>query len=402
MTDTSANSVFHTPELLDIICNHCTSNDLTRLIRTSRYAFKVAAPRIWKDLKSVQPLLSLLRLTVVLKEDPVERLDITLPPYTPQAFARFDLYGPLVQTLDVSTGWKVDELKSFSFSLSSWESLGNRSSLLPNLHGLTLSKGYRSDEEILLWLSALVPPGLRAFTILAASGLAQSTVIMALDLLRERCPELKQLGLASSISDSIAPPDLSTQTAIAQMVYSPMTLRRLERFQSLASLQIPGRLINSGSFALIARMPKLESLHIRNDLARNDNLMEVLRSTPLSDDPFPAITKFHISSSHLDVRLNNFRAVSYLPPVTLVKLQYQANRDDAPRGHVIGHASFIAHKISPRSWPMYLGEMPIGWEQPPRITSQDPTWSYVRQLPLAHLTILNSRTDPPFMRETFP
>ncbi|KAG8795224.1 hypothetical protein FRC12_016865 [Ceratobasidium sp. 428] len=281
MTDISAHRVFNTPELLDTICNHCTSNDLSRLIRTSRYAFKVVAPRIWKDLKSVQPLLSLLRLTMVLKEDPVERLDITLPPYSPQVVARFNLYGRLVRALHISTAWRIDELTSFDFSLSSWECLGNRKSPLPNLRKLTLSKRYRSDEEILLWLSTFIPSGLQIFTIFATTGLAQSTVIMALELLQEKCPRLKQLGLASRISAPLASPDLSAQTAIAQIIYAPMALRRLETFQSLVSFQIPGGLINSESFALIARLPKLDNLHIRNDLARNDNLMEVLKSTPL-------------------------------------------------------------------------------------------------------------------------
>ncbi|KAG8791286.1 hypothetical protein FRC12_009657 [Ceratobasidium sp. 428] len=230
-------------------------------------------------------------------------------------------------------------------------------------------------------------------------------MIIALDLLQDRCPKLKQLGLISSISSPIAPPDLSAQTAVAQMVYAPMILSRLKTFQSLLFLQIPGGLINSESFALIARLPKLESHHIRNDLTRNDNLMRILRSTSPSDNPFPAITKFHVISSQLEVTLTDFRIDPHAPPVTLVKLQYQPNRDDdiaAPRGHVIGRLSFPARKLSSQSWPTYVGEMRVDWEQPPRVASRDSTWNYVKQLPLVQLSIMNSRTDPPFMREIFP
>ncbi|KAG8702329.1 hypothetical protein FRC09_004800 [Ceratobasidium sp. 395] len=404
MSDTNAIRVFNTPEVLGTICDYCGSSSLARLTRTSQYTFKVAAPRIWKDLKGVQPLLSLLHPTIVLNEDPVEHLVIRLPAYSPEAFARFDLYSPLVQALEIASEWKLDERTSFAFSLSPWECLGNLKSLLPNLHELTVLKGFSPDEEILLWLSTFVRPGLQNLNIFALSGLSESSIIIALDLLQDKCPELKQLWLASGISAPLAPLDIAAQAAITQMVYSPMTLRRLENFQSLASLQIPGRLVNSESLALIARMPKLDSLHIRNNLARNDNLMEVLRTTPLSDNSFPAITRFHVTTSRLSAILTDLQIVPHTPRATVVMLRYQPDKGDdfSNEKAVLDNATFTTPELRPRLWPTYLSEMTIDWEAIPRITSRDPTWNYVRQLPLVHLGILNSTTNPPFMRKTFP
>ncbi|KAG8764332.1 hypothetical protein FRC12_008196 [Ceratobasidium sp. 428] len=405
MLDTNAICVFNTPELLSIICGYCGSSSLARLTQTSQYTFKVAAPWIWKNLKSVQPLMLLLRLTIVLKDDPVEHLDITLPAYSPEAFARFDLYGSLVQTLEMASEWKLDKRTSLGFSLSPWECLGNLKNLLPNLHRLTVFKGFSPDEEILLWLSIFVRPGLQSLNVCAVDGLSESSIIIALDLLQEKCPGLKQLWLASGISASPVPLGIAAQTAITQMVYSPMALRRLQGFRSLASLHIPSRLVNSESLTLIARLPKLDNLHIRNDLTRNDNLMEVLRSTPLFDNAFPAITRFHVTSSRLCAALTDFQIVSQMTRTTVVVLRYQSDEDDILPNQtaVLDNVAFITTpELRPRSWPMYLGEMPIDWEALPRITSRDPTWNYVRQLPLAQLGILNSGTNPPFMRKTFP
>ncbi|KAG8699129.1 hypothetical protein FRC09_006823 [Ceratobasidium sp. 395] len=405
MLDTNAICVFNTPELLGIICGYCGSSSLAQLTQTSHYTFKVAAPRIWKNLRSVQPLLSLLRLTIVLKDDPVEHLDITLPAYSPEAFARFDLYGSLVQALEIASEWKLDKRTSFSFSLSPWECLGNLKNLLPNLHELTVFKGLSPDEETLLWLSIFVRPGLQNLNVCAVSGLSESSVIIALDLLQEKCPGLKQLWLSLGISASLAPLDISAQTAITQMVYSPMTLRRLQCFRSLASLHIPGRLVNSESFALIARLPKLDNFNIRNDLARNDNLMDILRSTSLSDNSFPALTRFHITSSRLTATLTDLQIVPHMPRATVVMLRYQLDKDDGfpNQNAVLDSVTFITTpELRPQSWPMYLSEMPIDWEALPCITSRDPSWDYIKQLPLVQLGILNSSANPPFVRKTFP
>jgi hypothetical protein len=69
MTETNATRVFSTPELLDIICDYTQHADCTQLVRTSRLAFNLAAPRIWKTLDTIQPLLMLLDPTTLLGQE---------------------------------------------------------------------------------------------------------------------------------------------------------------------------------------------------------------------------------------------------------------------------------------------------------------------------------------------
>lgn len=59
-TESSAQKVFSTFELLKIICEFSESADNSRIARTSRLAFDAAAPQIWKNLDELQPLLALL------------------------------------------------------------------------------------------------------------------------------------------------------------------------------------------------------------------------------------------------------------------------------------------------------------------------------------------------------
>jgi hypothetical protein len=61
--------VLRTPELLNVICNHSQNADLIRLARTFGLGFAVAAPKIWKSLESVQPLLMLFAPIVTLLEN---------------------------------------------------------------------------------------------------------------------------------------------------------------------------------------------------------------------------------------------------------------------------------------------------------------------------------------------
>ncbi|KAG8749254.1 hypothetical protein FRC12_013507 [Ceratobasidium sp. 428] len=395
MLDTISSRVFHTPELLGIICDNCGDEELARLAQTSEYTFKVVTPRIWNDLKSVQPLLSLLSPTVTLKEDLHEYLDVALPARSPEAFARFDIYCPLVQGLHISNLWETDESKTLSFSVSSWGCLTDRWSLLPNLHRLALSKSYGSDEEILLWLSSFVPLGLQGLAIFSNYGLAPSSVVMALGFLQDKCPRLKRLTMT----------DFSTAQA-AKMLDFPIVLRRLRGLQSLTHLRVHSCFVHPESLATVSCLPKLESFYIVNTLRHYDKLLLVfLGSTVISDDSFPALTTFNVVSHWLDITMTSFQGASQAERPTVIKVRYLLDSDNAsptPKEPVLDHLAFVRAGIKPRLWPMYLGQMPLDWEHPPRIISEDPNWEYMRRFQLVKLGILNSSPDPPFMQESFP
>ncbi|KAG8795225.1 hypothetical protein FRC12_016866 [Ceratobasidium sp. 428] len=391
MLDTISSRVFHTPELLGIICGFCAGEDLARLIRTSEYTFKVVVPRIWNNLESVQPLLSLLSPTVVPKGDPYEHLDVALPAYSSEAFARFDLYCPLIQRLHVSNLWKTDESDIIKFSVSSLQCLADRGSPLPNLRDLALSKDYGFDEEILLWLSNFVPPELRSLIVFFDHGLAQPIMIIALDLLQDKCPGLKRLAILS-------------QTA--QMDSSPVVLRHLRGLQSLTSLRVHGCFVDSEFLVTVSCLPKLERFEITNKLPYYDSVLEVLKSTPLPDDSFPALTAFNVVSGRLDVTISSFQGASWqMEQSMVVRARYLSDRDDVlstPKEPVLSHLAFVASRFKPRLWLLYLGRIPLNWRQPPSTIFEDPNWKYFGRYPLVQLGVLNSSPDPLFIQESFP
>ncbi|KAG8723243.1 hypothetical protein FRC09_004128 [Ceratobasidium sp. 395] len=390
MSDISASRMFYTPELLGIICDCCPLGDLARLVSTSEYAFKVTAPRIWNDLGSVRPLLSLLDPVITVKEDPNEA-NVALPVYSVEAFARFDLYCPLVRSLHISDSWKKDELAVFGLSVSSWECLGNRVSPLPNLQRLTLSKSYGSDEEILLWLSNFVSPGLQDLTIFSNYGLSQ----LALDFLQHRCPGLKRLVIPSDFSAS-----LTTQTA-----NSPVALRRLRGLQCLTLLRVHSCFIDSESLIIVSSLPKLERFYIINNLPYHNGVLEILRFTPLPDDSFAVLVTFHVISECLDIMMSDFPGDLPKERPIIVTVRYLPKRGHtllAPQAPALDYLTFAIAKFKPRLWPMYLSQMPLDWEQPPRTIFEDTNWEYMRRFHLIRLGILNSSPDPLFMRASFP
>ncbi|KAG8793920.1 hypothetical protein FRC12_001144 [Ceratobasidium sp. 428] len=396
MLDTISSRVFHTPELLGIICDHCTSEILSSVIPTSEYSFKVAAPRIWNDLKSVQPLLSLLSPTVALKADQNFYIDVALPIYSPEAFARFDLYSPLVRSLNISAPWETGGLKILLFWVSSWECFRHRGNPLPNLHTFVLSKTYRSDEEVLLWLSIFVWPGLQNLTIFSTYGLIQSSVIIALDLLQDKCPGLKRLVIPSDLPVS--------QTT--QMVNSSVAIQHLRGLRSLTHLQVHGCFIDSESLVVASSLPKLQSFTIINNLPYYSNVVEVLRSTQLPDNSFPALISFNVTSHWLDVLMYDFQDAPPTEQRTFVRASYisylPGHTVPAPREPALSFLVFVTTKFRPQLWPMHLGQMPLDWEQPPRIISEDPNWEYLRRFQLMRIEILNSSSDPQFMQASFP
>ncbi|KAG8715293.1 hypothetical protein FRC09_016719 [Ceratobasidium sp. 395] len=231
---------------------------------------------------------------------------------------------------------------------------------------------------------------------MSAHGLAQSSLIIALDLLQDKCPGLKRL---------VVPSDLPVSQS-TQVVNSPVALQCLRGLQFLTLLRVHGCFIDSESLVTVSSLPKLENFTIINNLPYYSNIMEVLRSTPLLDNSFPALIAFNVVSHWLDVLMYDFQDAPSTEQRTFVRARYvsytRGHTLPAPGEPALGSLVFVTTKFKPRLWPMHLGQMPLDWEQPPRTIFEDPNWEYMKCFQLMQLDILNSSPDPLFTQESFP
>ncbi|KAG8723249.1 hypothetical protein FRC09_004134 [Ceratobasidium sp. 395] len=103
--------------------------------------------------------------------------------------------------------------------------------------------------------------------------------------------------------------------------------------------------------------------------------------------------------------MTSFQGASQTEQPTVIQARYLSGRGNDSPAHkepVLDHLAFVIAGFKPRLWPMYLGRMPLDWEHPPRVISEDPNWEYMRRFQLVRLGILNSSPEPPFMQASFP
>ncbi|KAG9126042.1 hypothetical protein FRC07_005129 [Ceratobasidium sp. 392] len=400
MSVTSARRVFDSPELLGIICDLSKTNTQVRLAQTSRSAFKAAIPRIWR-LSSVQHLLMLLAPTVSFKKAPRKRMEVNLPSYSPDIFARFDLYSPSVRDLFIPNDWMKDESTELPFRLSSFETLVRRAQLVPlvpNLSMLLLVREGEFDEEIPVWLSAFASSSLRTLIMSAVDG---SSAVISLGLLAQICPELELLSahLKTTFS-SDAPLNASKQTNISHTLYSSIAISHWRCFRALKLLEVPGHFITEASLVTISGLPSLKSLRITDRLGYDNDLPETLRSTQLPDDSFTTLTALHLESYRPDTILAAWDNAPLVRNLSKVHLRcWQSAADDSASGeNVMGRLLPLISELSPHVQDMDLEGIPTA---EPQTRASLKSWNSITHLPLLRLRLAKD-LDLPLMRKNFP
>ncbi|KAG8795219.1 hypothetical protein FRC12_016860 [Ceratobasidium sp. 428] len=364
MLDTNATRVFNNSALLDMICGHLCRQDLLCLLRTSRPAFNSAAPRIWKTLDSVGPLLMLLAPKVELKrpeenfEDDDEEanneidendgndggndeendadgddqhggeggvefeergehndqrkaeeevLNVTLPEYGPHTFERFNHYSLFVQNLSIiSNKWNLGKASPTKFRLLSWSTLSSQARhapLLPNLHDLSVHGGFPDGDEATLWLTTFISHSLRTLYFYPDYGNSIPShhfTTTILGLLTQKCSQLRKLTYKLSITATEYDHEFIEQAAASQLVLTPLACGHLQNLQYLAQLMIRGHFINSETLVALSCLPKLEMLTINQVMQPNKHLPQAFKDAQLSEGSFPALRYLHIRSHILD------------------------------------------------------------------------------------------------------
>ncbi|KAG8709395.1 hypothetical protein FRC09_000691 [Ceratobasidium sp. 395] len=325
---TSASSVFNNSVLLDTICDHSANKELLCAMRTSRLGFNTAAPRVWKHLKDVQPLLMLLAPVLKLSsvKKPNDTMKVTLPTFSPGIFTRFNCYSTFVRKLVVSCTWNISSSRSVSLQLQPWSTLScwvRHTPLLPNLESFKVS-GYSSDEnEVILWISTFVSPSVKTVDVrIPRSVVGQLSTAAVLGLLTQKAPKLERvshnLKIMPSKSDNTPP----RKSAASQLALSALTCGHLQNFQYLTGLSISGLFIDSAIFFELSCLPKLQQLAIAHAMQRNENFAKIFRDIQLPPRSFPSLQTFQLDSAYLDDIVAIWKVTPLVLGLTKVTLQH--------------------------------------------------------------------------------
>ncbi|KAG8791289.1 hypothetical protein FRC12_009660 [Ceratobasidium sp. 428] len=386
MFDTHAARVFSDSALLNMICNHLCRQDILSLLRTSRPTFNSIAPRIWKTLDSVGPLLMLLTPNVELKkpkeinkvdcegqneekhdkqsdgkddgnnkhqgQDEIEReaeeheeykgyeedaeeevLEVTLPAFSSHIFERFNRYNVFIRKLSISNAWDLGEVSYTRFRLLSWSTLSRqarRAPLLPNLHDLSIQGELMDGGEVTLWLSTFVSPSLRTLGLWFNHGdfiLSHHDTAIVLGLLTQKCPQLRKLSHKLSITDTEYDHEYIEHAAASQLVLTPLACGHLQNSRHLAQLTIRGYFINSETLVALSCLPKLEELTIAQGFQPNEHLPQAFKDSQLSEGSFPALRYLRIRSHILDDFLSAWNTYPLVSGLTRAFLEHLSTKE---------------------------------------------------------------------------
>ncbi|QRV95865.1 hypothetical protein RhiJN_23883 [Ceratobasidium sp. AG-Ba] len=340
--------VIEMPELLDLICSFADVSDCARLSRTSKAAFEIAVPFVWREVEGVKNILSLIGATYTMKIEnfygpepiiTVPSLDLAFGDFT-----RLNLYGPLVHMLHI---WGPPETEYSHYQIHDWERLmpyAQHQTLLPNLSSLIFSHSSRGFNYP-LWIRLFVSPSLTSILIDHYSEPDQPwiTVSMAdivLDILAEECPRLFRLAIFPTYDaneEELDPP---------HGLIKPMTgcahHQLLREFTALSELTCPLTLLKRQSFVAIGSLPGLRRLCINAKSDSGD-----LEPDVISPGSFPKLQELCLADTLTP--FETIQILNILPlveKITRLELAYTTG-DFEDGGDIENHAEHIVSEVLP-------------------------------------------------------
>ncbi|KAG8699130.1 hypothetical protein FRC09_006824 [Ceratobasidium sp. 395] len=421
LPDTNATRILRDSTLLNLICDYSNLEDILRLLRTSRPAFNATAPRIWKTLNSVEPLLMLLAPNVELEElevtdnddddddrenqavqggqrNPVEKiLNVILPALGPGTYERFNCYKGLVRSLAISNKWNLGKAPLTKFRLLSWSTLSHQAQhepLLPNLCELSIRGKFADGDEVILWLSTFISPSLRTLNLCSAYGefnLSYHDTAIVLGLLAQKCTQLQKFTHKLSIISTGYEHDFIERTAASQLVLGPLACGHLQNSQHLTQLKVRGHFINPETLIALSRLPQLEHLIINQHAQPNKHLAQTFRDARLPKGSFPLLRQLQICSNTLD----DFQAAWNVAPLVLnltnIQLEY-ASTKKKPVGSIYEETVLRPLLLGIATSSPHTEVLALKGTHMNRSLLMDPensAWIHVERLPLRHLRLTN-------------
>ncbi|GAB1521130.1 hypothetical protein RhiTH_004221 [Rhizoctonia solani] len=293
------------PELVALICESARPVDRARLLRVSKLFFYCTAPFVWEEIRGVTTLLGLIdgvttkcEKTDFVCSNVVVELDKHLD------FARFDLYAPFVQKLEIF------HQRTETLTLSSWEGLVARDRpLLPNLTRLSCREApaNQSHDSIIQWVNTFLTPDLVELRVPNPNGdicamftwLAPLLVSNMLQTVSAKCPSLKTLEVAPGTSGRDSP-SIEFNIPLAIGLHE-----HIARFDSLRTLVTSAAALEPGMLVALSQLPKLAVLSVVSSHQHEP----IMRLIPLGPNAFPSLERLELRR----LSLNAIIGLWYIP-----------------------------------------------------------------------------------------
>ncbi|KAF8604367.1 hypothetical protein BDV93DRAFT_101874 [Ceratobasidium sp. AG-I] len=319
----SVHKVLDSAELLGLILGIASTSTCARLISTSRNFFEQGIIYIWKNLLTAKPLILLIPGAEVVELDS-RQYTIRLPS-PPADFSRFDVYAPLVQSLNTFGPKKRKYLAWFNID-SSWQTLELRaqeSTLLPNLKEFSLNYNFKQEDEPVLWVSAFISPSLTAFNAVRVqrgdSAVTSSTLSIILKLVARDCPKIESLTL---FPGSLARNQDSA--SLLHVILEEPISRTWQKFQNLSSLVTDVNALDAKSLSSLGKLPYLNTLEIRGTSQVHpyaaERLPDSTRRAALSEGFFPSLRHLTVLGLHFDDIMTIWDLESVVQELTHLKV----------------------------------------------------------------------------------
>ncbi|KAG9126043.1 hypothetical protein FRC07_005130 [Ceratobasidium sp. 392] len=332
-------------------------------------------------------------------------LSVTLPPFGPDTFRRFTIYGSFVKELVILGSWYFSQRKPIPFQLLSWSTLSlqiQHAPLLPALRTLTMfPRDIPDGDQIVLWLSTFLSPSVETLSLRLFSFtrpvLTHHSTAAILGLLTQKAPRLQKLVHGFSIVSNEYNHVFIEPSTASQLVLSPLACGHLQNSQHLAHLEIGGQFIDSATLAALSRLPKLQQLTISQFMGHNTNLSGAFKDARISVDSFPTLRDFTLYSTTLDDFLaawNVSSLVSDLKTISLKCFPTGPRRiKEIYEEDVLSSLMFSVSASSPRTQKLILDSIGGADDVPIPIGPEVSSWAHMARLPLSHLTLCHFSVD---------
>ncbi|KAF8595576.1 hypothetical protein BDV93DRAFT_611349 [Ceratobasidium sp. AG-I] len=304
MSNTIAYKIFTTPELLKSIYAHASNKDYFSLLFTNKLGFFTAIEFIWSHVDGVIHLLKLIPGTTMLLSGANHLTDVRLPP-KPSAtqFSRFDLYAPLVRSLDVYSKQEP------AFKTTGWQALNwrrERQPLLPALSRLVVSQTGVSTVEYTqqtMWICLLLSPSLKIIQISHAlneteiSGLAASTILQGVI---KTCPQLQILTLFPSNPIDVPDAKAEEQEFLLHLLEPKSVYYYFASLQNLCQLETGPLALESEGLQALGSLPRLKHLVIRFSFNRTLDSDRSIPDGHRGSHLFPALEQLTLNQPNYE------------------------------------------------------------------------------------------------------
>lgn len=244
---------------------------------------------------------------------------------------------------------------------------------------------------MILCLSTFILPTLRSLHISSDDhDLSLPATFSILALVNKSCPRLENLSTGHPVCD------VERATSLYP-VFSSLISSELKAMHYLRFLLVHFNLMNPSTLLALAKLPQLEKLSIDNGLDPHEHTTADIKTVFLPDDSFPALRSLTLRTVDVADILSIWGVPSLVKNLTHLHLT-DTYSDDWARS-LFGEVTRILPLIcigSPHLQEITIHSQ-VPMHDPASVDTFDSSWSYMAQLPLRRVELLNFQCDSKFI-----